>query len=118
MKFADFQASSTFELDGVVMSACEKCRMDYAERTPPGPPCESCRVELVSENEDAAEVYMMTRWQYVTRHNGKFDVVVDISIPAVESAMRIKKVRDQEGCLNKVRRTFHHFLDEMNDAGS
>lgn len=82
-----------------------------------GEPCESCRVELREENEDAAAVYMTTRRQYVTRHNGRLDVIVDLSIPAVESAMRIIGVKDQKDCLRKVQNLFHHFLGEQqNDA--
>jgi len=89
----------------------------YAERKPPGtPPCESCRVELKVENEDAAEVYMMTRRQYVTRHNGRYDHVVDIDIPAVKTVMDLYGVGDQKTCLLKVRSIFHHFLKEIEDA--
>lgn len=58
---------------------------------------------------------MTVRRQYVTRHNGRNDVIVDLSIPAIESAMRIKRVRDRDGCLRKVQRTFHHFLSEQGD---
>jgi len=82
----------------------------YAERIPPGtPPCESCRVELVSENEDAAAVYMMCRYQITSAPVGDGKMAVDISIPSVESAMRIRGVKghDQWDCLGKVRRLFH-----------
>ena len=117
MKFADFQASSTFKIDGRVMSACEKCRFDHAERTPPGtPPCESCRVELREENAEAAKVYMLVRRQYVTRHNGKYDVVVDLFIPAIKTVMDICGVKDQESCLVNVQRLFHHFLGDLNES--
>lgn len=104
-------------------STCPYCRQKSAERTPPGQPvivrnnkgepCESCRIELREENEDAAAVYMITRRQYVTRHNGRLDVIVDLSIPAIESAMRIIGVKDQRDCLRKVQQLFHHFLGEQ-----
>jgi len=71
---------------------------------------------LREENEEAAEIFMMVRGQYVTRHNGKHDVVVDISIPAIKAAMDAFGVRDQKGCLQKVRRTFHHFLGDQNEG--
>lgn len=56
---------------------------------------------------------MASRGQVITR--GMEGVIVDISIPAIESAMRIFKVKDQIGCLHKVRRTFYHFLSEAGD---
>jgi len=103
------------------LPTCPNCRKFHPERAVPGnAKCESCRVQLVEENEDAAEVYMATRRQYVTRmeiavENGvpyPHTVIVDISIPAVESAMRIRGVKDQWDCLVKVRQAFHHFLGE------
>jgi hypothetical protein len=65
------------------------------------------------ENVDAAQVYMAARGQIVTR--GMEGVIVDISIPAIESAMRIFNVKDMIDCLQKVRRTFYHFLKEGNE---
>lgn len=53
---------------------------------------------------------MAVRGQVITR--GMEGVIVDINIVAVESAMRIFKVKDQVDCLQKVRRTFYHFLKE------
>ena len=80
----------------------------YAERTPPAtPPCETCRVLLVEENEDAAQVFMTTRRQYITAEEGR---VVDISIPAVKIAMDLYEVKSQRDCLAKVRQAFFHFL--------
>jgi hypothetical protein len=65
-------------------------------------------VQLVSENEDAAQVYMMTRRQYKTAEQGR---VVDIDIPAVKIAMDLFGVVDQKACLVKVRKAFFHFLE-------
>ena len=98
------------------LRTCPNCRKFHPERAVPGnAKCESCRVQLVEENEDAAEVYMLTRRQYVTRmeigENGApHTVIVDISIPAVESAIRIRGVKDQWDCLARVRQAFFHFL--------
>lgn len=53
---------------------------------------------------------MAARGQVITR--GMEGVIVDISLSAIESAMRIFNVKDQVDCLQKVRRTFYHFLKE------
>ncbi len=106
MKFADFQTSSTFELDGKILSACEKCRMDYAEKEPP---CDTCRVELAEGNEEAAEVYMMVRGQIISLG----ERVVDLSIPAVQIILDQLKIKDQRETMAKIFRTFHHFLNKQ-----
>jgi len=116
VKFADFQASSTFELDGKILTACEKCRMDYAERTPPGPPCESCRVELVSENEDAARIFQVIRGQVITRFNGQADVVIDLNHLAIWAAIDAYGVRDRTGCFEKILNLFHALLKEQRES--
>jgi hypothetical protein len=91
-------------------STCPGCQSVYAERTPPGsPPCETCRVELREENGEIAQVYMMTRRQYITRNNGRGDVAVDLSISAIKTVMDIYGVGDQRSCLSAVLRLFHYF---------
>jgi hypothetical protein len=70
---------------------------------------------LREENEDVAQIYMLVRGQYVTRHNGRYDVVVDVSIPAIKDAMDAFGIEDQRGTLLKVRRLFHHFLEDQNE---
>lgn len=122
MGFTDDQASSRIILDeGTenerVLTKCDQCQQMWKERNERGiegdPPCISCRVDLLPENHDAAQVYMATRGQVITR--GMEGVIVDISIPAVESAMRIFNVKDQADCLQKVRRTFYAMLKEGNE---
>jgi hypothetical protein len=84
----------------------------YSERTPPGtPPCKTCRVELSAENEDVANVFIMTRDQVITAAMGE---VIDISIPAIKTVMDLFGVKDQKGCLLRVIRVFHHFLAKKN----
>ena len=97
------------------MTACEKCRMDYAERTPPEPPCESCRVELVSENEDAARVFMTVRGQVLTRWNGERDVPVDLNHLAVWAAIDGLGIEDRAGTFQKVCRAWHA-IERAGDA--
>lgn len=96
--------------DGVEHTACDQCRSMYSDRMPPElPPCRTCRVDLMEENEDAARVYMLTRRQYVTADQGQ---VVDISIPAVRVVMDLFEIKDQKSCLMRVRGLFHHFENE------
>jgi len=83
----------------------------YAQRqVPQEPPCHQCRVELWAENEVDAKVYMLTRRQVITDGMGQ---IIDISIPAVKIAMELYGVRDQMACLNRVRKLFHHFNDDL-----
>ena len=87
----------------------------YQLREPPqDPPCYQCRVELWSENEEVSKVYMLTRRQVITVGMGQ---VADISIPAVKIAMDLCGVKDQLGCLIRVQKLFHHFLEAPGDEG-
>ena len=89
--------------------------MDYAERNPPAtPPCESCRVELVIENEDAARVFMVVRGQVLTRWNGEQDIPVDLNHLAVWAAIDGLGIADRAGTFGKVVRAWH----EVERAGS
>ena len=84
--------------------------MLYSERIPPqDSPCGTCRTELLEENEDAAQIYMITRRQYIMSATGQ---VIDISIPAVKIAMDLYQVKNQKECLMRVVNLFHHFENE------
>ena len=88
----------------------------YAERTPPGtPPCETCRVELLEENEDTATIYMLTRKQVITAEQGQ---IIDISIPAVKIAMDMHGGKDQKECLQNVRHLFYYFENKRRENAS
>jgi hypothetical protein len=65
---------------------------------------------LTDEEAEAATIYMMVRRQMVTAQIGD-KTYIDISIPAVESAMRMRGVKDQWGCLNRVRRLFYEMRE-------
>jgi hypothetical protein len=115
VELVDIEASSRIELEGGgVLTRCDQCKSMHAERNPPTvPPCEGCTVDLMPENRDAAEVYLMCRRQYVTRSRGmEGDMVIDISIPAIKATMDALGVEDQGACLVKVQKVFHFFLAE------
>jgi hypothetical protein len=90
---------------------CDQCRTNHAKRGEE-PPCETCWVDLLPENHEAAEVYMATRNQFITAGMGQ---VVDISIPALKIIMDLYGVQDQKKCLHKVRATFHHFMKDKGE---
>lgn len=96
--------------DGTVLTKCDQCRTYNAERMPPeSPPCETCRVDLLEENEEAAEVYMMTRGQIISIG----ERVVDLSIPAVQIILDQYKIKNQRETMTKIFRTFHYFLKQQ-----
>lgn len=60
---------------------------------------------------------MATRHHIVTAPAGEKGYFSDISIPAVEAAMRIRGIRqdDQWKVLMQVRHLYHHFRDTDNE---
>ena len=94
--------------------ACDVCRATYAGMDPPkDPPCGECKPNLLAGNQDAVDVYMLTRGQVVTAGMGS---VVDISFPAVKVAMDLLCVKDQRDCFMKVRHLFHEFKPKEEKA--
>ncbi len=73
-------------------------------------------VVLMEENKEAAEIYMLTRGQVITRmvmdNMCVRTQIIDINIQAIKSAMDIMGTRNPKECLLKVEKTFHHFLKE------
>ena len=119
MQFADDQAASRITLDdGMVLTKCDQCRQMYSERKPPGePPCETCRVELRSENDEAAKIFGIVRGQVLTRFNGEVDVVIGLSHPAIWAAIDGYGIRDRVGTFEKVIRLFHALKAEAKTDG-
>ena len=91
---------------------CDQCRAVKAKRDPPEkPPCDTCWVDLMPENADAAKIYMVTQGQTIAAGMGQ---AIDISIPAIKIVMDLYPggIKDQWKCLSKVRAAFHHFLEK------
>jgi hypothetical protein len=107
--FVDLETSSIVILDdGSILTRCDQCRQMYAERKPPAtPPCESCRVELQVENEDAARIFMMVRGQKLS--NG------DLNHLAVWAAIDGYGIKDRVGTFERVMAT--HYAIPKEDRG-
>lgn len=97
--------------DGRVLSACEWCWLDRPERAIPGnAKCESCRVQLVDENNDAARIFQLVRGQKLS--NG------DLSHLAVWAAIDGYGIKDRVGCFEKCMATFYGLARErQNESG-
>jgi hypothetical protein len=105
VKFREDEISSRIVLsNGTVFSKCDLCRQTYGERNPPEePPCDTCRVDLMEENREAAEIFFITRNQVIVA----FDRVIDINHLAVDAAMQRNNVSNKKDVFVKVIRAFH-----------
>ena len=82
----------------------------YGKRTPPDePPCDACRVGLLEENYEVADVYIMCRNQVITAGMGE---IIDINLQTVKTVMDLYGVKNQRECMEKVTTTFRHFLSQ------
>lgn len=94
---------------------CPGCRDMYEGRLPAeAPPCESCRVVLLTVNEDPARVYQRTRGQVIALG----EQVFDLNHLAVWEAIDRYHVQDPVRCFELVNRIFHHFLSKERDMRS
>ena len=89
---------------------CEDCRLTTIKGEPWSEArCEKCRVDLLEENRDAGTVYIMCRNQVVTAGMGE---VIDINLQTVKTVMDLYGVKNQRECVEKVTKTFRHFLSK------
>jgi len=95
----------------VYLPTCPACQDIYLRRDPPAlPPCDTCRVGLMPENSDAAQVYHLVKRQVrVAPGSG---IIIDLDYAAVKAVMDIYGVGDKRDCFDKVARAFHHTLSE------
>jgi len=76
------------------------------------PPCETCRVILMEENQDAAMIYQLCRGQVLTVFNGERTIVTDLNHVAVWMNIDRYKVKEPVRCFEAVNKVFHHFLNK------
>lgn len=94
---------------------CPACRQIYSQRTPPElPPCETCRIELLAENRDAAHIYMACQRQVITAGMGE---VIDLNHLALWQMIDRLNVADPLRCFELINKTFHHYLRQSRDKG-
>ncbi len=78
------------------------------------PPCGTCRVDLLLENEDAARIYQLIRGQIVTLGEN----VIDLNHVALWQAIDRYRVQEPVKVFEAVNKVFHHFLDKDRDDAS
>jgi hypothetical protein len=67
----------------------------------------------MEENQDAGTVYIMCRNQVITAGMGE---IVDINLQTVKTVMDLYGVKNQRECMEKVSKTFRHFLNKEREA--
>lgn len=81
-------------------------------RNPPEePPCETCRVELLEENAEAAKIYLTVQGQVRTVG----DTVIDLDHVALWQAIDRYEVKKPLRVFELINRTFHYFLSKDRD---
>lgn len=103
---------------------CESCRRAYRpsrwddpadkERKKNGTPCRTCRPQVLRENGQAIEIYLNCSDQI--EYAGFEGVPVAPNIPAIESILRIKRIKlsEREDCLDRVLIIFREVIRRSN----
>ena len=77
------------------------------------PPCETCRVDLLEENEDAAKIYNIVRGQVIATS----EQIIDLNHLALWEAIDRYKVKEPIRCFELVNKVFHEFLSRDKGDG-
>ena len=112
MQFHDEQSASRIELaGGTILTKCDQCEEAHAERNPPeDPPCETCFVELLPANDEAARIFLLVRHQLIMGPMSP----IDINHLAIHAAMDLYKVQDRRKCFEAVLRVSGWWLGRLN----
>lgn len=86
----------------VYLPTCPYCRKKSKEKGEE-PPCKTCRVELLEENEEAGPIYEATKTQVIATGFA----VIDINFLAVKGMMELYGVKNQKRCWEKVHWLWH-----------
>jgi hypothetical protein len=94
--------------------------MDHGEKDPP---CSTCRVDLLPENEDTARIFQTVRGQVLlqarfTEQGMPYSVPCDLNQPAVWAAIDGYGIKDRVGTFERVLVAWHAIRRERrNDEG-
>jgi len=78
---------------------CGKCRKQYQRRNPPeDPPCKTCYIEPLPENEEAIRIFPIVKNQFIMGMNGPISFLQ----PAIHSAMDIYDIKNKQQCFEKL----------------
>lgn len=92
---------------------CPTCRVTTKDGLPwTESRCDTCRVDLMADNRDAAHIYMACRHQVVTAGMGE---VIDINHLPVWQMIDRMQVRDPLRCFELIIKTFHHYLRQSRE---
>ncbi len=64
-------------------------------------------MDLLSENEQIINVFLLVRNQTVQEKMGEGKIITDLGIPAIKIVMDIFEVQNQKNCLLAVRKLWH-----------
>lgn len=84
----------------------------YENRNPPEqPPCGTCRVDPLKENEEAITTFFMVQDQYIMGEGGP----IAINQLAIHKAMGLLKIKpkDRLSCFNKVRKLCNWWIEQI-----
>jgi hypothetical protein len=103
-----------------VLTKCDQCIEFWKERNARGipgePPCDTCRVILLPENEIAASIYFLVRSQCELRWDGEKDIEVDLNQVALWKAIEKYPggVSNEWVVFQKVNKCWHVIARERN----
>jgi hypothetical protein len=84
----------------------------YESRNPPEqPPCDTCRVDPVSDNADALKVFFMVQDQYIFVEGNP----IAINHLAIHEAMRLLKIKNRLKCFNNVCRLSSWWINQIKE---
>jgi len=87
---------------------CDVCRQIYDKKNE-DPPCEKCIPEILPENRDALQVYLLVQNQLVIGGMGE---VIDINFESIKFIMELYDIPNKRGVFEKVINVSRFFIKE------
>ena len=90
----------------------------FQERNPPQePPCDTCRVELDRNNQEAVKIYNLVHGQVLLRFDGERDHIVDLNHLALWKMIEMYRIKNPAEVFERIYRTFHELLIKAYEKG-